>query len=131
QACIGNRNQRGPDLVGKISSGSRRIRDVGIETDFVVAHLPLERGQDRYSLTSFYCVCGTCATTPSCWSNWFDATSNDCGRSGKVAYCLLAQACNVVLESGQSAKGRYKIRSYRETNSQWMLSVSEKYSDSE
>ena len=39
QAGVGNRNHGGRDLVGKISSGSRRFRKLGIEGDFLFAHL--------------------------------------------------------------------------------------------
>jgi hypothetical protein len=95
-----------------------------------VQQVPLSRAPQRLNVRK-RCTKPHPAAGCSSWSNWFDATSNDCGRSGKVAYCLLAQACNVILEGGQSVKGRYKIRSDREINSQWMLSVSKKYSDSE
>ena len=46
-----------------------------------------------------------------------------------LAYSLLAQACNAVLEGGQSVKRRHKIHSKREINPQWMIPVPGKYSN--
>jgi len=36
---IHNRNQLRRDLVGKVSMSSRRFREIGIESDFVLVHL--------------------------------------------------------------------------------------------
>ena len=44
QSGVGNGNQIRGDLVGKISSSSNRVRQVRIETYFVLAHLPPEVG---------------------------------------------------------------------------------------
>ena len=49
QAGVGNRNHGGRDLVGKISSGSRRFRELGIESDFVT-HLWTEAGIARFRM---------------------------------------------------------------------------------
>ena len=50
QADVGNGDHGRRDLVGKESSRSWRFRELGIESDFVVSHLPLERRRGRYSL---------------------------------------------------------------------------------
>jgi hypothetical protein len=51
QAGIDNRNDDGRDLVGKISPCSDRFREVGVETDFVVAHLRTKAGIPRFWMT--------------------------------------------------------------------------------
>ena len=39
QTGIGNWNHGRRDLVGKVSLSSRRFREIGIESDFVLVHL--------------------------------------------------------------------------------------------
>jgi hypothetical protein len=47
QASVGNGNQCRSDLVSKVSPSFDRVRKVGIETDFVAAHLVTHQKDDN------------------------------------------------------------------------------------
>jgi hypothetical protein len=48
KAGVENGNHGGRDLVGKINQSSRRLRDIGVERDFELVHLPLKSPQPPY-----------------------------------------------------------------------------------
>jgi len=104
-AGIGNGNQCRRYLVGKIGPRFGCFRGVGIESDFVTAHLPLPMRLAKASFALSLQFCATCLRANN-FPAFFKLLQHHCSDTVISKPFTIAKRCN----AGMDISGELKIR---------------------